>query len=117
MKTSIKKELSNYILDSIKDGIICNSDKDDWHYLLFNQDYYIIGYYNASQWLKSHNIGEFEAIEIVRDYEIDNFGEFTTEINSESIVNMLTYIYGEELIYSEDFKSIKELKKAIKKNI
>ena len=117
MKTSIKTELSNYILDSIKDGIICNSNRDDWHYLLFNLDYYIIGYYNASQWLKSHNIGEFEAVEIVRDYEIDHFGEFTTEINSESIVNMLTYIYGEELIYSEDFKSIKELKKEIKKNI
>jgi hypothetical protein len=117
MKTSIKTELSNYILDCINDGIICNANKDEWHNLLFNQDYYIIGYYNASQWLKSHNIGEFEAIEIVRDYETDNFGEFTTEINSERIVNMLVYIYGEELIYSEDFKSKKQLKKAIKKNI
>jgi hypothetical protein len=117
MKVSIKKELSNYILDSINDGIICNANKDEWHYLLFNQDYYIIGYYNASEWLKSHNIGEFESIEIVRGYEIDNFGEFTTEINSERIVNMLVYIYGEELIYSEDFKTKKQLKKAIKKNI
>ena len=117
MKTSIKTELSNYILESIKDGIIDKSNKEDWHYLLFNQDYYIIGYYNASRWLKRHNIGEFEAVEIVRDYEIDNFGEFTTEINSESIVNMLVYIYGEELIYSEDFKSKKQLKKAIKNNL
>ena len=117
MEKSIKKELSKYILDCINDGIICNANKDEWHYLLFNQDYYIIGYYNASQWLKRHNIGEFEAVEIVRDYEIDYFSEFTTEINSEKIVNMLVYIYGEELIYSEDFKSIKQFKKAIKKNI
>lgn len=117
MKSSIKKELSSYILDCINDNVICNANRDDWHHLLFNTNYYIIGYYNASQWLKSHNISEFEAIEIVREYENENFGEFTTEINSEKIVNMLVYIYGEELIYSDDFKSIKQLKKAIKKNI
>jgi len=114
MKTSIKKELANHILDKINDGILTNENKEDWHFYCFNEDYYIIGYFNASQWLKRHNIGEFEALEIVRDYEIDNFSEFNTRINSESVVNMLAYIYGEELIYSENFKSIKELKKAMK---
>ena len=116
MKNSIKTELSEYILDIIKDGVLTNQNKDDWHYLAFNEDYYITGYYNASQWLKSHNIGEFEAVETVKEYEIEHFGEFNTPINSESIVNMLVYIYGEELIYSDNFENVKELKKGMKKN-
>lgn len=101
MKTSIKKELLTYIEDLKKDRVLTEENRDEWHYLAFNQDYYIIGYYQASKWLEKHDLDPFEAIEIVRDYEIDNFGQFTTDINSESIVNMLAYIYGEELIYNE----------------
>jgi len=109
MKTSIEQELKGYILDKINDGILTNEDKENWHGIAFNEDYYIIGYYNASEWLKRHNIGEFEAINVVRDYEINNFGEFTTEINSEKIVNMLVYIYGEELLYSYNVETVEEL--------
>lgn len=114
MKTSVKKELASHILDKINDGILTNENKDDWHFYAFNEDYYIIGYYNCSQWLKNHNIGEFEAAGICQQYEIDNFGESRVYDNSEKVVNMLAYIYGEELIYSEDFKNIKQLKKAMK---
>mgnify|MGYP003647751990 FL=1 len=91
MKESIRTELTDYINDCKTEG------REITHYNLFNEDYYIIGYYNASEWLKTHEIDAFEAIDIVRDYEMENLGEFTTEINSEKIVNMLVYIYGEEL--------------------
>ena len=91
MKESIREELTNYINDCKNEG------RDITHFNLFNEDYYMIGYYNASEWLKTHEIDAFEAIDIVRDYEMENLGEFTTEINSEKIVNMLVYIYGEEL--------------------
>ena len=110
MKTTIKTELQNHILDMINDRIIDNTNKDEWHYHCFNEDYYIIGYYNANQWLKEHNLDTLEAIEIVKNYEMDNFGEFRTYSNSESIVNMLAYIYGEEILYSIDAESIEELK-------
>lgn len=109
MKTSIKKELAQHILDSINDGIIDNNNRDDWHFHLFNEDYYIIGYYQASEWLKTHDLDAFEAIDIVKDYEIDNFGEFTTKTNSESIVNMLAYIFGEELLNNLDAETIEDL--------
>jgi len=114
MKTSIKKELAKHILDSISDGILTNENREDWHFYCFNEDSYIIGYYNASQWLKKHDIKRPEAIFICKQYEIDNFGESKIYDNSESVVNMLAYIYGDELIYSENFKSINELKKAMK---
>jgi len=101
MRTSIKEELTNYIKDLKNDNVLTNDNKEDWHYLAFNQDYYIIGYYNASQWLKKHDLDPFEAIATCQQYEIDNFGECATIYdNSERVVNMLVYIYGEELIYN-----------------
>jgi len=100
MRTTIKNELTDYINDLINDGVLTNDNKDDWHFHAFNEDYYIIGYYNASEWLKRHNIDSFEAIQICNQYEIDNFGETSNKYdNSESVVNMLVYIYGEQLIY------------------
>lgn len=117
MKTSVKQELAQHILDRINDGVIDNSNRDDWHFHCFNEDYYIIGYYEASQWLKQHDIGEFEAAGICQQYEKDNFGESKVYDNAESVVNMLAYIWGEELIYSDDFKKIKHLKKAMKELI
>ncbi len=113
MKTTIKTELQNHILDMINDEVINNTNKDEWHYHCFNEDYYIIGYYDANQWLKKHNLSTFEAVEIVRNYEVDNYGKFWTYINSESIVNMLAYIYGEEIIYDIDAESVEELKEIL----
>jgi hypothetical protein len=111
MENSVKKELTLHILDKINDGILTNENRDEWHFYAFNEDYYIIGYYEASQWLKRHNIGEFEAANICNQYEIDIFGGTSNKYdNSETVVNMLTYIYGEELIYSLNSETIEELK-------
>ena len=109
MKTSIKVELAQHVLDLINDGVLTNDNRDDWHFHAFNEDYYIVYHSRAIEWLKEHNLDTFEAIEIVREYEQDNFGEMNTSINPESIVNMLAYIYGEELIYSVDAETVEEL--------
>jgi hypothetical protein len=78
-------------------------DEDDMnfselHQRAFNEDCYIIGYYQASQWLKEHDICAFDAIDEVIQYEKNNFGNTSTDINSEAIVNMYVYIKGEELL-------------------
>ena len=92
MNTSIKEELTEYI----------NDNKDyypkDLHYHLFNQDYYIIGYHEAQEWLDHHGITAFEALETIREYEEFHFGETKSYRNAEETVNMLVYIYGEELL-------------------
>ena len=116
MNNTIKTELQNHILDYINDGILTNENKDDWHFYAFNEDYYIIGTYRAKEWLKTHSINAFDAVDIVREYETDNFGEFTTDLSPESIVNMLAYIYGEEILYSYDAETIEELKAQIENN-
>lgn len=114
MKNSVKTELAAHVLDRINDGVIDNNNRDDWHFHCFNEDYYIIGYYEASQWLKRHNIDAFEAVGICQDYEKDNFGEMTGSYdNSEKTVNMLAYIYGEELLSDIDADDIEELTEAL----
>lgn len=95
---SVYKEIAQHIVDNINDHI--DSDTGDLHNALFNESYYIVGYYQASQWLKEHDIDAFECIEYVQEYEKSNFGETHTKINSESMVNMLAYILGDEVLYS-----------------
>lgn len=92
------KEIANNAIDKLKDGIGINQYGCDLHNDLFNTDYYIIGYYPAEQWLIK-NTGVFRAIEIIQDYETQNFGEVNTDLSSsEKVVNMLVYIAGEEVL-------------------
>jgi hypothetical protein len=117
MNNTIKTELRQHILDCINDRILTNDNQDEWHHYAFNEDYYIIYHSKAVEWLKTHSLDAFEAIDIVREYETNNFGEFTTDINPESIVNMLAYIYGEEILYSYDVENVEELKAQIENDL
>jgi len=115
MKATIKTELSAHVLDLINDGVLTNENREEWHFHSFNEDHYIVGYYQCSEWLKLHDIGEFEAAGICQEYELENFGEIAGIYdNSERVVNMLAYIYGEELINGIGAANIKQLKKAVK---
>ena|SRR5690625_206615 len=87
-------ELINYVLDNIDN--YDEPEASELHYHLFNDDYYIIGHYNAKQWMKSLDV--FEVIETVHEYEELHFGELFTKINPEAIVNMFVYIMGMELL-------------------
>ncbi len=71
----------------------------DLHHEIFNTDYYIIGTYKAKQWLGAD---AFDAIAMIKDYEMDNFGEVYTDLsNSEQVVNMAVYMIGEEIVAKE----------------
>lgn len=110
MKTSIKEELKSHILSVINDGILTNENKDEWHFYAFNETEYMIGYHACSQWLKKHGLGELEAAAICTEYEIEHFGKSTVYENSESVVNMLAYIYGDDILNEIDAENIGELK-------
>ena len=100
---TIKTELKSYIIDRLNDydNIEELINNNELHHELFNTDYYIIGTHKAKEWLKEHNICAFDVCEYIKGYEIDNFGECYTDLSSsERVVNMLTYIVGEELIYN-----------------
>ena len=92
------KEVIQHGIDDIQE-MINNGERVDateLHHRLYNEDYFIIGTYQAKEFL--NKFGTFEAIEKVRDYEKENMGEFTTEIDPEKIANMFAYIVGEEAL-------------------
>ena len=95
--TNHNAELVQYALSGM-DNISEGQYACDLHHELFNTDYFIIGYYQAEEWLKT-NPGIFAAIEEIREYEQSNFGEVSTDFSSsEKVVNMYAYIKGEEIL-------------------
>tara|TARA_R110000744_G_scaffold118925_1_gene221997 strand:- start:1082 stop:1426 length:345 start_codon:yes stop_codon:yes gene_type:complete len=109
MNNSIQAELKAHILSLINDDVLTEDNQDDWHFHAFNEDHYLIGYYNCEQWLAAHNVSAFEAINDIVEYEQGNFGEVHTKLdNAESVVNMYVYIQGEELMSGID--TLEELK-------
>mgnify|MGYP003630005785 FL=1 len=97
-----EKQFYSLIIDAINDGRLIDKPMYEIHHEVFNTDYFIIGYYQAEEWLKE-NIGIFNAIGIIKEYENDQFGELTTDVSSsESVVNMTAYILGDEIINSLD---------------
>ena len=92
-------EIKQYFLDFIEDQDKewVEENRDDIHHHAFNTDYYIIYTHQAQQWLGNH---VFECIEVIKDYEQDNFGEVTTDLTDPvKIVNMYAYIVGEQAVY------------------
>ena len=105
MDTSIFKELLSHVIDTLENPDIDTIDLDELHHLAFNEDYYIIGYYNAEQWLIKHDLTAFEAIADVANYQQAMLGEVAlspSDINVEYIVNQLAYFYGEEVLSNYD---------------
>ena len=111
MKQSIINELKSHTIDLIGYDVISANNIEYAHDIAFNQDYYIIGYYQADEWLKKHNVSPWEAIEYVTEQEQAHFGERIMqpdEINSESVVNTLVYFAGLEIDFKELLEQVKE---------
>lgn len=91
-----KKEIVEHIFDNINS--YTGTTVSELHNNLFNNDYYIIGRYEAEQWL-TKGPGVFQAIGEIKEYEENNFGEVTTDLSeSERVVNMYVYILGEKIM-------------------
>ena len=97
----LKEDVKEYIIQQLNDDVGLDQHISDLHHYLLNEDYFIIGYYKAEQWLKKDSI--FNAIEMIKNYENDNFGKVSTDLSSsESVANMLAYILGEQILYNND---------------
>tara|TARA_R100000734_G_scaffold14831_1_gene10973 strand:+ start:759 stop:1109 length:351 start_codon:yes stop_codon:yes gene_type:complete len=79
------------------DGTRSRFEPSELHHEAFNMDYYITGTYQAQQWLGDH---AFYAIQVIKDYEESRFGEVSTDLSDpERVVNMYTYIVGEQVVF------------------
>jgi hypothetical protein len=76
----------------------CTQYGCDLHNEIYNMDYFIIGRYQAEQWLIK-NVGIFQAIDDIKEYEESNFGEVNTDLSeAEHVCNMWVYIEGEKVL-------------------
>ena len=92
----IKSYFDNFVAEN-SEALNDSDFRDDLHHHAFNSDYYIIGTYQAKQWLGAET---FDVIGIIKEYEESNFGEITTDLSEpESVVNMYAYIVGEDIVY------------------
>lgn len=104
MKTTnqTNQELKSLIIDAINDNRLNDKPVNEIHQEVFNTDYFIIGRYDAEQWL-INNGGIFSAIETIKNYEQNNFGEVTTDLSeAERVCNMYVYILGEQIIFNSN---------------
>jgi hypothetical protein len=102
MENKTEKEIKNYIVDFLSTNLEYAEDyyREDLHNKIFNTDYFIIGCFDAEEWLKNYP-GIFDAIETIKEYEQNNFGEVSADFSeSEHVCNMYTYICGEEVLYN-----------------
>ncbi|HAI17999.1 MAG TPA: hypothetical protein DCM10_08290 [Xanthomarina gelatinilytica] len=100
-----REEIEEYFYDFLKENKeylreekgLSNWTEDLHHNCFTDTDYYIIGTYQAKQWLGDE---AFTVINYIKDYEMDNFGEVYTDLaDPEKVVNMYTYIIGEQIVY------------------
>ena len=94
-------EIKAYILNRIEEIADYNLEKlqepHDLGHEIYNTDYYIVGTYQAKQWLGSD---VFEVIENIKYYEQSEFGEVHTDFSSpKAVANMFVYIIGDRNIY------------------
>lgn len=94
---SAVNDIIGHGLERLDNGLE-GTDSGDLHYHLFNKDHFIIGTFDAEQFLVGY--GVFDAIGKVKDYEMENFGECNTDFSDpEKIANMLAYVVGEEALW------------------
>ena len=91
------EELVEHAIEGVKDRGE-GSYGCDLHHYIFNEDYYIIGTALAKEWVEE-NVGVYNAIEEIRQYEQSHFGDCSTDFSDpERVANMFAYIKGEEIL-------------------
>ena len=94
-----RKAILEYAIDQLDSEVGIDCYIEDLHHYLFNQDYFIIGTYKASQFIGS-DLGKI--LEVCIDFEKDMgiFDEsfYMTILEPEKVVNKLAYVIGYEIL-------------------
>lgn len=104
MNNSIMQELKAHVQDLISEDRINHDNADDAHYIAFNEDYYIIGYYQADEWLKKHDVTPWQAMAYIASETMLHIGECNLkeqDFNSEWAVNQIAYFAGLGIDFEE----------------
>lgn len=111
MKPAIFNEVENQLIDALADGTLEGVSTVDMRHEVYNQSETYVYYEDADRDLEQ--IGTFNAIQTVMQYEQDNFGQTAPAEqygNPCWVANMVVYILGDELLAhvfgdDEDFQN------------
>ncbi len=93
------EEIKDYAIEGLENLKGTNPECSEIHHEIFNTDYYIIGTFQAKEWI--NKFGTFDVIGEIVDYETLHFGEVYTDCaDAEKVANMFAYIKGEDVLYS-----------------
>ena len=95
--SEIKKELACEMIDyienyGIQDMYLCDIANE-----LYNTDYYIIGIYQAKEWLKKYFDDMLETIEYWEDETGETYGQMITDV--EKLATLVAYTVVDNLLY------------------
>ena len=93
----IKKELACEMIDYIENYGIQDMYLCDIAGELYNNDYYIIGIYQAKEWLKKYFDDMLETIEYWEEETGEPYGQMITEI--EKLATLVAYTVVDNLLY------------------
>ena len=95
-------EIKNELLDYVENNNLTLSkalQDDDLHFKVYNSDYFIVGYYNAEQWLIEDDRNyTFEVLGYVQEKSEEMFGIIEKITDAERLVNLYAYWLGYEVI-------------------
>ena len=101
LNNKFKELVKSHGLELLRENPEKLEDRDDLHNFLFNEDYFVIGYFEATEILKKCDYCAFDAISDLVELEELYFGEskkLAEDISGEKVVNSLAYFYGLEVI-------------------
>ena len=96
--SEIKKEIASEMYDSFKnyesiqDMYLCDIANE-----FYNNDYYIIGIYQAKEWLKKYFDDMLETIEYWEDETGETYGNMITDI--EKLATLVAYTIADTILY------------------
>lgn len=103
----IRQDAVDAIIEALEFGY--EGDIYDLHNDLFNTDYYIVGTYEAEQFLNGY--GFFDAIREIKEYDHSyDYVSLNMIENAEKMANLLYYIIGYEIfsIIQDEFPDLEE---------
>ena len=94
-----KKAILGYAIDQLDSHVGLDACIEDLHHYMFNEDYFIIGTYKASQFIGS-DLGKILEIliEFEKDFGIFDESFYMTILEPEKVVNKLAYVIGYEIL-------------------
>ena len=95
--SEIKKEIANEMFisfkdyESIQDMYLCDVANE-----YYNNDYYIIGIYQAKEWIKKYFDDMLEVIEYWEDETGEQYGQMITEV--EKLATLVAYTVADTIL-------------------